>query len=91
MDFKPSEKPAPRRPTNESRRVTPPPSSTPARAPTVTPSVTPAVSDPADALVLLSKFEASQQKSVAAVRAIVELLIEKGFFTRDEYLAKMRR
>jgi len=44
--------------------------------------------DPAS---MLARFEEAQRREVATVRAMVELLIEKGYFTREEYLAKMRR
>jgi hypothetical protein len=40
---------------------------------------------------LLRTVEELQRKEVAALKAMVELLIEKGVFTRDEYLAKIRR
>jgi Type II secretion system (T2SS), protein E, N-terminal domain len=40
---------------------------------------------------LLKAVEDVQRKEVAALKAMVELLIEKGVFTRDEYLAKVRR
>jgi hypothetical protein len=43
------------------------------------------------ALTLLTRFEETQKREVATVRALVELLIEKGYFTKEEYLAKMRR
>ena len=40
---------------------------------------------------LLRSVEEVQRKEVAALKAMVELLIEKGIFTRDEYLAKVKR
>jgi Type II secretion system (T2SS), protein E, N-terminal domain len=40
---------------------------------------------------LLKTVEEVQRKEVAALRAMVELLIEKGIFTREEYLAKVKR
>lgn len=40
---------------------------------------------------LLHAIEQAQRKEVAALKGMVELLIEKGVFTRDEYLAKVRR
>ncbi|MCP3098583.1 general secretion pathway protein GspE [Myxococcus sp. K15C18031901] len=43
---------------------------------------------PAD---LLRSVEEVQRKEVAALKAMVELLIEKGVFSRDEYLAKVKR
>jgi len=40
---------------------------------------------------LLRAIEEAQRKEVAALKGMVELLIEKGVFTREEYLAKVRR
>lgn len=40
---------------------------------------------------LLRSIEEAQRKEVGALKAMVELLIEKGVFTRDEYLAKVKR
>lgn len=40
---------------------------------------------------LLRAVEQVQRKEVAALKAMVELLIEKGVFSRDEYLAKVKR
>ncbi len=40
---------------------------------------------------ILGALEAVQRKEVAALKAMVELLIEKGVFTRDEYLARVKR
>jgi hypothetical protein len=40
---------------------------------------------------LLRSVEEVQRKEVAALKAMVELLIEKGVFTREEYLAKVKR
>ena len=39
----------------------------------------------------LKAIEDAQRKEVGALKAMVELLIEKGVFTRDEYLAKVKR
>lgn len=44
-----------------------------------------------NALELLKSLEEVQRKEVSALKAMVELMIEKGVFTRDEYLAKVRR
>ncbi|WP_224360371.1 GspE/PulE/PilB domain-containing protein [Hyalangium versicolor] len=53
------------------------------------PSVKPAASgNPSE---LLKTVEEVQRKEVAALKAMVELLIEKGVFTREEYLAKVKR
>jgi hypothetical protein len=40
---------------------------------------------------VLRAIEDAQRKEVAALKGMVELLIEKGVFTREEYLAKVRR
>jgi hypothetical protein len=48
----------------------------------------PAGTNPAESL---AKLEDNQRKEVSALKAMVELLIEKGVFTRDEYLAKVRK
>ncbi len=40
---------------------------------------------------LIQSLEDAQRKEVAALRAIVDLLIEKGVFTKDEYIARVRR
>ncbi len=40
---------------------------------------------------MLTAIEAAQRKEVAALKAMVEMLIEKGVFTREEYLAKVKR
>ncbi len=70
----------------------PQPAKTP--APTSPPSrETPAVrgGGGSGAAELLRSVEEVQRKEVAALKAMVELLIEKGVFTRDEYLAKVKR
>jgi hypothetical protein len=40
---------------------------------------------------LLKAIEDAQRKEVAALKGLVELLIEKGVFSREEYLAKVKR
>jgi len=40
---------------------------------------------------VLRGVEDTQRRSVAALKAMVELLIEKGVFSRDEYLARVKR
>src|SRR4051812_14301061 len=40
---------------------------------------------------VLRGLEETQRRSVAALKAMVELLIEKGVFSRDEYLARVKR
>ncbi len=39
----------------------------------------------------LRAIEEAQRKEVTALKGMVELLIEKGVFTREEYLAKVKR
>jgi hypothetical protein len=43
------------------------------------------------AVEVLQGVEETQRRSVAALKAMVELLIEKGVFSRDEYLARVKR
>ena len=43
------------------------------------------------AVEVLRGVEETQRRSVAALKAMVELLIEKGIFSRDEYLARVKR
>ena len=43
------------------------------------------------AVEVLRDVEDTQRRSVAALKAMVELLIEKGVFSRDEYLARVKR
>jgi hypothetical protein len=40
---------------------------------------------------VLVSIETAQRREVAALKAMVELLIEKGVFTRDEYLSRLKR
>lgn len=40
---------------------------------------------------MLRAIEEAQRKEVAALKGMVELLIEKGVFSREEYLAKVKR
>jgi hypothetical protein len=43
------------------------------------------------AVEVLRGVEETQRRAVAALKAMVELLIEKGIFSRDEYLARVKR
>jgi len=54
------------------------------------PPEAPARSRPS-AVEVLRGVEETQRRSVAALKAMVELLIEKGVFSRDEYLARVKR
>ena len=70
----------------------PEPSAPPIRTPASdTFAVGPSGSGKTSALELLKSIEEVQRKEVSALKAMVELMIEKGVFTRDEYLAKVRR
>jgi hypothetical protein len=40
---------------------------------------------------MLNAIESAQRREVAALKAMVEMLIEKGVFTREEYLARLKR
>ena len=40
---------------------------------------------------MINALENAQRKEVAALKAMVEMLIEKGVFTREEYLARLKR
>jgi hypothetical protein len=40
---------------------------------------------------LLEQIEDMQQREVTALKALVEILIDKGVFSREEYLARVRR
>ncbi len=63
------------------------PPAAPPRAPTQ--EAPPARSkSPAD---MLRAIEEAQRKEVTALKGMVELMIEKGVFTREEYLAKVKR
>jgi len=43
------------------------------------------------ALEVLRGVEETQRRSVTALKAMVELLIEKGVFSREEYLSRVKR
>ncbi|MGC4116473.1 MAG: general secretion pathway protein GspE [Myxococcales bacterium] len=68
----------------------PPPTRAPVRAPTQKPGppTANAAGSPAE---VLEAIEAVQRKEVSALKAMVELLIEKGVFTREEYFARVKR
>ena len=69
----------------------PPPPPAPAPMPSRPSMETAAVRSNGSPVELLRSVEEVQRKEVAALKAMVELLIEKGVFTRDEYLAKVKR
>lgn len=64
----------------------PPPPVAAARPPP--PTAAPGGQSPSE---LLNAIEAVQRKEVSVLKAMVELLIEKGVFTREEYLARVKR
>ena len=43
------------------------------------------------AVQILQQVEETQRREISAIKTLVDLLIEKGVFTRDEYLAKIKR
>ncbi|MBI4818309.1 MAG: general secretion pathway protein GspE [Deltaproteobacteria bacterium] len=55
------------------------------------PSYPPAPVKTASSTDLARSLEDSQRKQFRAIRAMVELMIEKGVFTRDEYAARVSR
>ena len=69
----------------------PPPAPPPARPSVEVAAVRSASAGGGNPSELLKAVEEVQRKEVAALKAMVELLIEKGVFSRDEYLAKIRR
>jgi hypothetical protein len=50
-----------------------------------------AVPQPQPITAALSRIESTQRHEVAVLRAMVELLIDRGVFTREEYLARVRK
>ena len=64
-----------------------------ASAPNGAPSASPARNGGAshDPIEVLRAIEDIQRREVAALKAMVELLIDKGVFSREEYLAKVNR
>lgn len=60
----------------------------PPRAPTQELPSSLASKSPSD---MLRAIEEAQRKEVTALKGMVELLIEKGVFTREEYLSKVKR
>jgi hypothetical protein len=69
-----------------------PPAQPASSAPPPAPQARPGNGAPRHSAVeVLSSVEETQRRSVAALKAMVELLIEKGVFSRDEYLARVKR
>ena len=72
------------------KRQPPPPP--PTQPPTLRAAPPPPPSAPVPSAVeVLRGVEETQRRSVAALKAMVELLIEKGVFSRDEYLSRVKR
>ncbi len=82
----------PRRPTGPAAaiRMPPPPNAMSARPsqPQQQQQGAPATRSPSE---MLRAIEEAQRKEVTALKGMVELMIEKGVFTREEYLAKVKR
>jgi hypothetical protein len=82
-------------PVEESRTQPAPPSASRpppvSRPPSLPPPPPPPVAGDDSVRSLLQRLEEGQRKEVAALRAMVELLIDRGVFSREEYLARIRR
>lgn len=46
---------------------------------------------PTTAMDMARALEAAQKNQIRAIRALVEILVEQGAFTREEYLARLQR
>lgn len=79
---------AKRKATRDGMPAAAPPARTASLQDVPTPAAAPSTKSPAEQL---KAIEDAQRKEVGALKAMVELLIEKGIFTRDEYLAKVKR
>lgn len=80
--------PARRSSTTGAAAISMPPTAAPLRAPTQEVPSSAQTKSPAD---MLRAIEEAQRKEVTALKGMVELMIEKGVFTREEYLAKVKR
>ncbi len=82
--------PAPGGPTGKEgfERPAPVPDNGPPMTTRLAPAAIPNGLSPAEQLL---QIEEAQRKEVAALKGMVELLIEKGVFSREEYLAKVRK
>ncbi len=67
------------------------PAPAPSRPASIPPPPPPPVAGDDSVRGLLQRLEEGQRKEVAALRAMVELLIDRGVFSREEYLARIRR
>ncbi|MDP1829738.1 MAG: hypothetical protein Q8L48_41110 [Archangium sp.] len=77
-----------RRSTSPAAAISMPPTAAPVRPPTQELPSAAQTKSPAD---MLRAIEEAQRKEVTALKGMVELMIEKGVFTREEYLAKVKR
>ncbi len=78
-----------RRTTSAAAAIRMPPTAAPlTRAPTQEAPAAPRPKTPSETL---RTIEEAQRKEVTALKGMVELMIEKGVFTREEYLAKVKR
>ena len=79
-----------RRSTSPAAAIQMPPTAqvAPPRSPTQELPSSAQTKSPAD---MLRAIEDAQRKEVTALKGMVELMIEKGVFTREEYLAKVKR
>lgn len=77
-------------PRNKKSAAKEAPAAAPAPAAAAAPAATNG-STRASAVEVLRGVEETQRRSVAALKAMVELLIEKGVFSRDEYIARVKR
>jgi hypothetical protein len=76
--------------SNSGLRALPPPPP-PSSSPGVMPPTVPPPAAALSAVDVLRGVEETQRRSVAALKAMVELLIEKGVFSREEYLGRVKR
>jgi hypothetical protein len=67
----------------------PPPVAAPPPPPPV--AAPPPAASAGNPAAVLASVEDAQRRELAALKAMVELLIEKGVFTREEYFARVRR
>ncbi len=78
-----------RRSTSPAAAIRMPPTAAPlARPPAQEAPLAPRPKTPSETL---RTIEEAQRKEVTALKSMVELMVEKGVFTREEYLAKVKR
>ena len=79
-----------RRSTSPAAAIRMPPAA-PLAVPRASTQEAPAIRPPKSPAETLRAIEEAQRKEVTALKGMVELMIEKGVFTREEYLAKVKR